>query len=49
MGVPLFRGMAGPVRLDNGMVVPFVAAHTAQNLIKARQRFMKDLVEPLQA
>jgi hypothetical protein len=49
MGVPLYRGMAGPVRLDNGTVVPFVAAHTAQNLIKARQRFMKDLVEPLQA
>jgi hypothetical protein len=49
MGVPLFRGMGGPVRLDNGTVVPFVAAHTAQNLIKARQRFMKDLVEPLQA
>jgi len=49
MGVPLFRGMAGPVRLDNGVVVPFNAAHTAQNLIKARQRFMKDLVEPLQA
>lgn len=49
MGVPLFRGMAGPVELDNGMVIPFAAAHTAQNLIKARQRFMKDLVEPLQA
>lgn len=48
MGVPLYRGMAGPVQLDNGTVVPFVAAHTAQNLIKARQRFMKDLVEPLQ-
>lgn len=49
MGVPLFRGMAGPVRFDNGTIVPFIAAHTAQNLIKARQRFMKDLVEPLQA
>lgn len=49
MGVPLFRGMAGPVRLDNGNVIPFAAAHTAQNLIKARQRFMKDLVEPLQS
>jgi hypothetical protein len=48
MGVPLFRGMAGPVQLDTGAVIPFVAAHTAQNLIKARQRFMKDLVEPLQ-
>ena len=48
MGVPLFRGMSGPVQLDNGNVVPFIAAHTAQNLIKARQRFMKDLVEPLQ-
>lgn len=49
MGVPLFRGMSGPVRLDNGTVIPFAAAHTAQNLIKARQRFMKDLVEPLQS
>ena len=48
MGVPLFRGMCGPVRLDNGGVVPFAAAHTAQNLMKARQRFIKDLVEPLQ-
>lgn len=48
MGVPLFRGMNGPIKLDNGTVVPFSAAHTAQNLIKARQRFMKDLVEPLQ-
>jgi hypothetical protein len=26
--------------------MPFVGAHTAQNLVKARQRFMKDLVEP---
>lgn len=49
MGVPLFRGMNGPVDLGNGTIVPFGAAHTAQNLIKARQRFMKDLVEPLQA
>ncbi len=46
MGVPLARALAGPVTLDNGRILPFIGAHTAQNLIKARQRFMKDLVEP---
>lgn len=46
MGVPLARAIAGPVTLDTGRVMPFLGAHTAQNLIKARQRFMKDLVEP---
>jgi hypothetical protein len=46
MGVPLFRALCPPVVLDNGRVVPFTGAHTAQNLVKARQRFMKDLVEP---
>lgn len=46
MGVPLFRGLAGPAVLDTGQRVPFTGAHTAQNLVKARQRFMKDLVEP---
>ncbi len=46
MGVPLARALAGPVTLDNGRVLPFLGAHTAQNLVKARQRFMKDLVEP---
>jgi hypothetical protein len=46
MGVPLARAIAGPVTLDTGRVMPFVGAHTAQNLVKARQRFMKDLVEP---
>jgi hypothetical protein len=46
MGVPLFRALCPPTTLDNGKVRPFVGAHTAQNLVKARQRFMKDLVEP---
>lgn len=46
MGVPLFRALCPPTTLDNGMVRPFIGAHTAQNLVKARQRFMKDLVEP---
>lgn len=46
MGVPLARALGGPVTLDNGRVLPFLGAHTAQNLVKARQRFMKDLVEP---
>lgn len=46
MGVPLFRALCPPTTLDNGMVRPFLGAHTAQNLVKARQRFMKDLVEP---
>lgn len=49
MGVPLFRALCAPTILDNGMVRPFVGAHTAQNLVKARQRFMKDLVEPYRA
>jgi hypothetical protein len=48
MGVPLYRGLLGPVTLDNGVRVPFIGAHTAQNLTKARQRFLKDLVEPFQ-
>ena len=47
-GVPLFRSLAGPVTLDDGRVLPFAGAHTAQNLTAARRRFMKDLVEPLQ-
>lgn len=46
MGVPLARALQGPVTLDTGRVMPFVGTHTAQNLLKARQRFMKDLVEP---
>lgn len=46
MGVPLFRALCPPVTLDNGRIQPFLGAHTAQNLVKARQRFMKDLVEP---
>lgn len=46
MGVPLYRSLVGPVTLDSGRVMPFFGAHTAQNLVKARQRFMKDLVEP---
>ena len=46
MGVPLARSLAGPVVLDTGRVMPFLGAHTAQNLVKARQRFLKDLVEP---
>jgi hypothetical protein len=49
MGVPLVRALMGPVTMDNGAWVPFTGAHTAQNLVKARQRFMKDLVEPYQA
>lgn len=46
MGVPLARALSGPVVLDTGRVMPFLGAHTAQNLVKARQRFLKDLVEP---
>lgn len=49
MGVPLSRGLAGPVALGDGRVVPFVGAHTAQNLTAARRRFLKDLVEPYQS
>lgn len=49
MGVPLYRALVGPVTLDTGQVVSFAGAHTAQNLVKARSRFLKDLVEPLQA
>lgn len=49
MGVPLFRGLCGPVALGDGRVLPFIGAHTAQNLTSARRRFMKDLVEPYQA
>jgi hypothetical protein len=45
-GVPLGRGLAGPVHLPNGRVLPFKATHTAQNLTSARIRFQKDLVEP---
>lgn len=46
MGVPLARGLAGPVTLPNGRTLPFKATHTAQNLTAARQRFTEDLVEP---
>lgn len=45
-GVPLARGLAGPVTLPNGRRLPFKATHTAQNLTQARIRFQKDLVEP---
>jgi hypothetical protein len=45
-GVPLARGLAGPVHLPNGRRLPFKATHTAQNLTSARIRFQKDLVEP---
>jgi hypothetical protein len=48
MGVPLARGLSGPVALGDGRVLPFVGAHTAQNLTAARRRFLKDLVEPYQ-
>lgn len=49
MGVPLARGLAGPVALGDGRVIPFMGAHTAQNLTAARRRFLKDIVEPYQA
>lgn len=49
MGVPLARALMGPVVTGPGQLVPFLGAHTAQNLVKARQRFMKDLVEPYRA
>jgi hypothetical protein len=49
MGVPLSRGLSGPVGLGDGRVLPFLGAHTAQNLTAARRRFMKDLVEPYRA
>lgn len=46
LGVSLIRALAGTVNLANGRVMPFRAAHTAQNLTAARKRFMEDLVEP---
>lgn len=45
MGVPLARAQAGPVDIGYKLV-PFFAAHTAQNVVSARRRFLKDLVEP---
>jgi hypothetical protein len=47
LGVPLYRMLCGDVELPNGLVVPFIGAHTAQNLTAARRRFLGDLVEPL--
>jgi hypothetical protein len=49
LGCSLVRALNGAVRLPNGRRMPFLAAHTAQNLIQARKRFIADLVEPYQA
>lgn len=46
LGVSLVRALAGPLTLASGKRVPFRAAHTAQNLIAARKRFLSDLVDP---
>jgi hypothetical protein len=46
MGLPLLRALDGPIDLPNGRRVPFRAAHTAQNLVRARDRFLEDLAEP---
>ena len=47
-GVPLARALDGPILLDNGKRVPFTGSHMAQNLVKATERFSKDLVQPLE-
>jgi hypothetical protein len=47
-GVPLARALDGPITLDNGKRVPFTGSHMAQNLVKAAERFNKDLVQPLE-
>lgn len=46
LGCSLARAVQGAVRLRNGRRVPFHAAHTAQNLIQARKRFLEDIVDP---
>jgi hypothetical protein len=48
LGCSFVRALNGAVRLPNGRRMPFLAAHTAQNLIQARKRFIADLVEPYQ-
>lgn len=46
MGVPLARALDGPLELPNGRRVPFHGAHTAQNLTRARDRFIGELSDP---
>jgi hypothetical protein len=46
MGVPLARALQGPLELPNGRRVPFHGAHTAQNLTRARDRFIGELADP---
>ena len=46
LGCCLARAIQGAVKLRNGRLVPFHAAHTAQNLTQARKRFMEDIAEP---
>jgi len=48
LGAMLVAALKGAITLPNGRRVPFKAAHTAQNLIQARKRFIEDLVEPYQ-
>jgi hypothetical protein len=48
-GIPLARALDGPIQMDNGNRVPFIGSHMAQNLVKAADRFSKDLVQPLEA
>lgn len=45
----LMRAMAGVIELPDGRTLPFYGAHTAQNLIAARKRFLKDLAYPFQS
>ena len=46
MGVPLTLALDGPINLPGGRSAPFRGAHTAQNLVRARERFLEDLAEP---
>lgn len=46
LSVALIRALAGQVHLPDGRIKPFRAAHTAQNLIAARRRFIEDIAKP---
>ena len=46
MGIPLTLALDGPLTLPDGRRIPYRAAHTAQNLVRARERFLEDLAEP---
>jgi hypothetical protein len=49
LGCSFVRALNGAVRLPNGRRMAFLGAHTAQNLIQARKRFLADIVEPYQS